>query len=275
MKSISLGLKLCRALALVAGCLAIGLAAQAQTIASMEDTEATLNVGVQAEFPPWGSIDANGHNIGYDIDVAQLMADDLGVKLQLTPVTAANRVPYLTTGKVDVLAAAIGMYPERAKAVQFSKPYATLDGVIYAKKSVTVKGWSDLGKLTVGAARGSAADVAITRDLPPGTTYRRFEDDAALIVASCSSCRSALSASPCSTPTCSRSGRKARCSPGSSSSRASTRWRAASENCRAQRLAQCLRRPQHRQRQARQTSRMLDRDRVVSLRHANIFECPT
>jgi polar amino acid transport system substrate-binding protein len=174
-----------RTLALAAACVAglsLGMAAQAQSIAAIKKS-GVLNVGVQAEFPPWGSIDANGQNIGYDVDVARLMADDLGVKLQLTAVTAANRIAYLTTEKVDVLAAAIGMYPERAKAVQFSKPYATLDGVIYGKKSDTIKTWSDLAKLTVGAARGSAADAALTRELPPGTTYRRFEDDAAPIAA--------------------------------------------------------------------------------------------
>jgi polar amino acid transport system substrate-binding protein len=176
-----LGRPLALAGAFMAG-LALSLAAHAQTIESIKKS-GTLNVGVQAEFPPWGSIDASGRNIGYDVEVAQLMADDLGVKLQLTAVTAANRIPYLVTGKVEVLAAAIGMYPERAKAVQFSKPYSTLDGVIYAKKSVVVKGWSDLAKLTVGAARGSAADVALTREMPPGTQYRRFEDDAAPIVA--------------------------------------------------------------------------------------------
>jgi polar amino acid transport system substrate-binding protein len=156
--------------------------AVAQSIDSIK-SKGTLTVGVQAEFPPWGSIDASGANVGYDIDVARLMADDLGVKLTLVPVTAGNRVGYLTTGKVDVLAAAIGMYPDRAKAVQFSKPYATLDGVIYGKKTDAIHDWNDLARLRVGTARGSAADVALTKGLPPGTALQRFDDDAVPIQA--------------------------------------------------------------------------------------------
>ncbi len=156
--------------------------AAAQTIESIKD-KGTINVGVQADFPPWGSIDASGNNVGYDIDVARLMASDLGVKVQFVPVTAGNRIGYLTTGKVDVLVAAVGMYPDRAKAVQFSKPYSALDGVIYARKSAPVKAWADLAGLKVGTARGSAADVALTKNLPPSATLMRFEDDAVPIQA--------------------------------------------------------------------------------------------
>jgi len=156
--------------------------AAAQTIESIKQ-KGTINVGVQAEFPPWGSTDAAGNLVGYDIDVATLMASDLGVKVQFVPVTAGNRVGYLATGKVDVLVAAVGMYPERAKAVQFSKPYSALDGVVYARKSANVKGWPDLAGMQVGASRGSAADVALTKELPPSAKLMRFDDDAAPIQA--------------------------------------------------------------------------------------------
>lgn len=138
----------------------------------------TLTVGVQADFPPWGSTDVSGALVGYDIDVAKMMAADLEIKLNMVPVTAANRIAYLTTGKVDILIAAIGMYPERAKAVQFSKPYATLDTVVFGRKTDAIKSLSDLQKLRVGVSRGGAGDVAISRDAPSGTVILRFEDDA-------------------------------------------------------------------------------------------------
>ena len=173
-----------RLLAIASCCIAgaLSLPAAAQTPEAIQQ-KGTLTVGVQAEFPPWGSIDQAGNNVGYDIDVAKVVAADLGVKLQFVPVTAGNRVAYLTTGKVDMLIAAVGMYPDRAKAVQFSKPYATLDGVVYAKKSANIRSWTDLAGLQVGAARGSAADVAMTKDAPPTAKLLRFEDDAAPIQA--------------------------------------------------------------------------------------------
>lgn len=46
-----------------------------------------------------------------------------------------TRIAFLHTGEVDFLAAAVGMYPDRAKAIQFSKPYATLDGVVSGRKA--------------------------------------------------------------------------------------------------------------------------------------------
>ncbi len=46
--------------------------------------------------------------LGYDIDTAKLMAHSLGVKLELVPVTSANRVPYLQTDKVDLVISSLG-----------------------------------------------------------------------------------------------------------------------------------------------------------------------
>jgi polar amino acid transport system substrate-binding protein len=166
--------------AAVAAALA-ALPVHAQSLAAIK-ARGTLLVGVQADFPPWGFKNANFEHVGYDIDVAQLMAQDMGVKLSLVDVNAANRVAFLQTGKVDLLAAAVGMYPDRAKAVQFSKPYATLDGVVYGRKTDTIRDSADLTKRKVGVARGSAADVALTKALPDASVMR-FEDDAAPVQA--------------------------------------------------------------------------------------------
>ena len=54
-------------------------------------------------FAPFGFYDANGKPQGYDVDIATLMAQQLGVKLELTDTTADNRIPNLQTGKVDVV----------------------------------------------------------------------------------------------------------------------------------------------------------------------------
>jgi len=165
---------------LAAAALAV-MPAHAQSLDAIK-ARGTLLVGVQGDFPPWGFKNQSFEHVGYDIDVAQLMAQDLGVKLALIDVTAANRIAFLQTGKVDLLAAAVGMYPDRAKAVQFSKPYATLDGVVYGRKADTIRESGDLAKRKVGVARGSAADVALTKALPDATLMR-FEDDAAPVQA--------------------------------------------------------------------------------------------
>jgi polar amino acid transport system substrate-binding protein len=127
------------------------LPAHAQSLNAIK-ARGTLIVGVQGDFPPWGFKNASFEHVGYDIDVAQLMAQDLGVKLSLVDVSAANRIAFLQTGKVDFLAAAVGMYPDRAKAIQFSKPYTT------------------------------PSSVALSKALPD-TSMMRFEDDAAPVQA--------------------------------------------------------------------------------------------
>ena len=60
------------------------------------------------------------------------MAKYLGVECELVPVTGPNRIPYLLTGKADVLVATFGITPERARQVQFCIPYSSIDIVLMA-----------------------------------------------------------------------------------------------------------------------------------------------
>ncbi|CAI1148105.1 Cyclohexadienyl dehydratase precursor [Serratia liquefaciens] len=62
-----------------------------------------LRVAVPQDFPPFGSVGTDLQPQGYDIDMAQYLADKMKLKLQLVPVTSANRVPYLQTNKVDLV----------------------------------------------------------------------------------------------------------------------------------------------------------------------------
>ncbi|TGV48414.1 transporter substrate-binding domain-containing protein, partial [Mesorhizobium sp. M2D.F.Ca.ET.160.01.1.1] len=84
----------------------------------------TLVVGIQGDNAPWGFVNTSGVQDGFDADVANLFAKELGVKVQFQPLAVANRIPALTTGKVDILFATMAMTEERAKAIQYSKPYA-------------------------------------------------------------------------------------------------------------------------------------------------------
>ncbi len=161
---------------------AFNAVASAQTIAEIK-AKGTLVVGVQAENNPWGFVDATGQPAGYDVDTAKLMAEDMGVKLELVTVTIANRIAQLTTGKVDVLAAVMGMYPDRAKVVQFSKPYSVLNIVVAGKKELAIKDYPDLVGKSLGTSRASAMDIALTKALPPGTPIQRFDTDTATMQA--------------------------------------------------------------------------------------------
>ena len=151
--------------------------AQAQTVDEIKK-KGELVVGLLVDFPPYGTVNSNNEPDGYDADVARLLAKDWGVKLKLVPVTGPNRIPFLLTDKVDLLIASLAITPERAKQVQFSKPYAAATIVLLGSKKANVKGPADLKGLRVGVARASTQDIALTAVAPPGTEIRRFDDDA-------------------------------------------------------------------------------------------------
>ncbi|WP_246876018.1 transporter substrate-binding domain-containing protein, partial [Pantoea ananatis] len=70
-----------------------------------------LRVAVPQDFPPFGSVGTDLQPQGYDIDMAKYLAKQMKLKLQLVPVTSANRVPYLQTDKVDLVISSMGKNP--------------------------------------------------------------------------------------------------------------------------------------------------------------------
>ena len=167
------------ALTVLATC-AIG--ANAQTPDELKK-KGSINVGLLVDFPPYGTVDASNNPDGYDADVARLLGKDWGVPVKLVPVTGPNRIPFLLTNKVDVLIASLAVTPERAKQVQFSKPYSAATIVLFAPKKMNIKAPADLKGVKVAVARASTQDTALTAIAPEGTEIRRFDDDASAMQA--------------------------------------------------------------------------------------------
>jgi polar amino acid transport system substrate-binding protein len=142
-----------------------------------------LVVGIQGDNPPWGFVNTSGKQEGFDADVGAAFAKELGVEVEFVPLAVANRIPALTSGRVDILFATMAMLPDRAKAVQYSKPYVANIISLVAGKSTVIKTNADMGKVTIGVPRASVQDTQITKNAPEGTTIRRFDDDAATIQA--------------------------------------------------------------------------------------------
>ena len=136
-----------------------------------------LIVGVLTDFPPYAGVDDKQQPAGYDMDVAKLMAEDLGVKLEAVPVTGPNRIPYLLTNRIDMLVAVLGVTAERAKQVAFSNPYSTLDIMVMAPKKLDIKEPKDLAKYTIGVTRAGSQDTLVSAIAPPGTKILRYDDD--------------------------------------------------------------------------------------------------
>src|SRR5210317_312646 len=81
-----------------------------------------LRVGMST-FVPWAMKDKTGKLIGFEIDVATRLAEDMGVKVEFVPTKWSGIIPALLTGKFDVLIRGMGILPKRALKVNFSQPY--------------------------------------------------------------------------------------------------------------------------------------------------------
>ena len=130
-------------------------------------------------FPPFGALGIEGEYEGYDVDVAMLIAADLGVELELVPVTSKQRIPFLETDKVDLVIATMGANPGRAKSIWFSSAYAPFFSGAFAASTLDISSPADLAGLKVGLTGGTLEDLELTESAPAGTEIIRFGDNAA------------------------------------------------------------------------------------------------
>ncbi|ANA33628.1 transporter substrate-binding domain-containing protein [Ralstonia mannitolilytica] len=153
-----------------------GRPAHADALANIQKA-GVIRVAIPNDFPPFGSLGPDLKLQGYDIDMANLVAKELGVKAELVPVTSTNRIPFLTTGKVDIVISSLGKNPERAKVIDFTQAYAPFPKSVYGPKDVAIKKPADLAGKTIGVTRGSTEDLALTALAPASATIKRYEDN--------------------------------------------------------------------------------------------------
>lgn len=142
-----------------------------------------IKIAVPQDFPPFGTVGKDMKPQGYDIDVAALIAKDMGVKLELVPVSSTNRIPYLQTKKVDLVISSLGRNLDREKVIDFSIAYAPFFSGAFATADVKVASAADLAGKSVGVTRGSLEDIELSKVAPPSADIKRFEDNNATLSA--------------------------------------------------------------------------------------------
>jgi polar amino acid transport system substrate-binding protein len=165
-----------RSLAFVVLSLGLLQAAWADRFADIQ-SRGVIRIGVPLDVPPFGSQNVNRQAEGFDVDMANMVAKAMGVKLELTQITGANRIPFLLTDKVDIVISVMGLTPERAKQIMFTAPYANTSLAVYGPKALAVKSAADLGKYKVAAAKGTTQEIALSV-ANPSADIMRTEDDA-------------------------------------------------------------------------------------------------
>jgi polar amino acid transport system substrate-binding protein len=175
--------------ALAATALMAPLAAKAQDArAALSATSAieeikkrgTLRVGL-ATFVPWAFRSKSGALMGYEVDVATKLAEDMNVKVELVPTAWDGIIPALLAGQFDFIIGGMTITPARNLTVNFTAPYSAtgVDVVASKKLAGSFKTIEDFNKpsVTLVARRGSSAATTAQKFFP-NATLRQFDDDA-------------------------------------------------------------------------------------------------
>jgi len=170
------------AVALIAGLSSVAGLARADALADISSRK-QITIAIPTDFPPYGFVGTDLKPQGLDIDMAQLIGAKMGVKVELVPVTSANRIPYLQTRKVDLVISTLGKNPEREKVIDFTAAYSPFFQAVFAAKGVTIRGAADLAGKAVGVTRGAIEDIELSRIAPADAEIRRFEDNNATVSA--------------------------------------------------------------------------------------------
>ncbi len=123
------------------------------------DTQETLTMATNAEFPPYEY--KEGDNVvGIDAEVAQAIADKLGMKLEIVDTKFDAIIPGVQSGKYDMGMAGMTVTPEREQSVAFSDSYATGIQSIIVKQGSDIKSVDDLSEKTkIGVQLGTTGDI--------------------------------------------------------------------------------------------------------------------
>ena len=129
--------------------------AQVDTLANIKQ-KGVLVVGVKADYKPYGYTDPSGQIIGFEVDLANDLAKRLGVKLELVPVVAANRMEFVKQGRTDLMIATMAYKPDRAEVVGIPEPYYYASAAtVFAKKDSGLKAWADLKDKSICGIQGA------------------------------------------------------------------------------------------------------------------------
>lgn len=129
-----------------------------------DSAKKVLTVYTNAEFPPFEYL-ADNKPVGVDMQIAQAIADELGMELSIQNVKFDTILTSISSGKGDLGIAGITVTPERAESVDFSNNYATSTQYILYKDGASITTIEDLAGLKIGVQLGTTGDFIISDEI--------------------------------------------------------------------------------------------------------------
>lgn len=143
----------------------------AQNKSSIEEIKkrGTVKIGVFSDKPPFGFVDANGKNQGYDVFIAKRFAKDLlgdESKVEFVLLEPASRVEYLQTNKVDIVLANFTVTEERKQKVDFANPYMKVSLGVVSPKDAAITSVDQLKGKKLIIIKGTTAETYFAKNHP-------------------------------------------------------------------------------------------------------------
>lgn len=155
-------------------------ASDSQSVLEEIKKRRTMRVGLGI-FVPWAMQDKQGNLVGFEVDVAEKIAKDAGIKVELIPTNWDGIIPSLLAKKFDVIIGGMSITPKRNLIVNFSDPYAQSGLAIFAnkKKAGHLSSLQDFNNsnITIAVRRG-ATPATLAKQLFPNANILLFDEEA-------------------------------------------------------------------------------------------------
>lgn len=138
----------------------------------------TLVMATNAQFPPYEYYD-NGKLTGIDIEIAELIAQELGMELEIKDMDFSNVIVAVRDGEADIGMAGMVVTPERKKHVDFTDPYMKNAHVIVVMQGSGIESAEDLKGGKVGVVADSVSEIYAEDDFGSDNVVRYTEGSAA------------------------------------------------------------------------------------------------
>ncbi len=164
--------------------LAPALLTSAQAQSCVANAKANgLTVVTSPDYPPFESLDSSNKVVGFDIDLINAVARQMGVKVNLVSQSFDGLIPSLLARKADVVASGLTITEERKKSVAFSLPYISGPNAIVVRKETNdIKKLGDLAGKTVAVQLGTAQEKLVSGVKGANVKAFNLYTDAALAV---------------------------------------------------------------------------------------------
>jgi polar amino acid transport system substrate-binding protein len=143
-----------------------------------------LVIGLDAGYVPFEMLASDGSYEGYDIDLIQAVAQDMGLEAEIKNVTWDGIIPALKTGKIDAIFSGMSVTEDRKRAVAFSEPYYHVGQVVVKRKGDDrFSKWQDLnqGGIRIATQQGTTGEFAAEREIPKAEIVRFDKVDEACL----------------------------------------------------------------------------------------------